>query len=227
MTSDKPSATNPAAARIDEFLGRATSFMAIYGVSDPGRLSQLAIIADQLGLTNQEYQAAMLRLREHQEFAPTPKAKPLPRTLPTDASQPYQAPPSPPPSQDDSSSRCAISASDPLRESFLRQAKLLLAHANANTPEKLRTLAVQLGRDGIRVNAVAPSYLKTPFNIGSAEKLEATAEAFRAFTPLGRLGTPEDVAGAIAFLASDRASFITGDVIHVCGGSQLAPTPQG
>lgn len=149
MTSDKPSATNPApaAARIDEFLGRATSFMAIYGVSDPGRLSQLAIIADQLGLTNQEYQAAMLRLREHQEFAPTPKAKPLPRTLPTDASQPYQAPPSPPPSQDDSSSRCAISASDPLRESFLRQAKLLLAHANANTPEKLRTLAVQLGVD--------------------------------------------------------------------------------
>ena len=90
-----------------------------------------------------------------------------------------------------------------------------------------RTLAVQLGPDNIRVNAVAPSYLKTPFNIVSAEKLEATAEAFRAFTPLGRLGTPEDVAGAIAFLASDRASFITGDVIHVCGGSQLAPTPQG
>ena len=90
-----------------------------------------------------------------------------------------------------------------------------------------RTLAVQLGPDNIRVNAVAPSYLKTPFNIGSAEKLEVTAEAFRAFTPLGRLGTPEDVAGAIAFLASDRASFITGDVIHVCGGSHLAPTPQG
>ncbi|APH71242.1 SDR family NAD(P)-dependent oxidoreductase [Aquibium oceanicum] len=90
-----------------------------------------------------------------------------------------------------------------------------------------RTLAVQLGRDNIRVNAVAPSYLKTPFNIGSAEKLEATADAFRAVTPLGRLGTPRDVAGAIAFLASDRASFVTGDVIHVCGGSQLAPTPQG
>jgi NAD(P)-dependent dehydrogenase (short-subunit alcohol dehydrogenase family) len=51
------------------------------------------------------------------------------------------------------------------------------------------------------------------------------ADAFRKITPLGRVGTPDDVAGAIAFLASDRASFITGDVLHVCGGAQLAPQP--
>lgn len=88
-----------------------------------------------------------------------------------------------------------------------------------------RTLAVQLGKDNIRVNAVAPSYLRSPFNDRSAEHNETMGEAFRRITPLGRVGTPEDVAGAIAFLASPRASFITGDVLHVCGGAHLAPQP--
>ncbi|PQO43049.1 hypothetical protein [Blastopirellula marina] len=162
MTSDKPSATNPA-ARIDEFLGRATSFMAIYGASDPARLSQLAIIADQLGLTNQEYQSAMLRLREHQEITPAPRAKTLPRTLPPDsdgseAAAPQSPPPKPtkssskspakpPVGDDDTPSRCVLTASDPLRESFQQQAKLLLANANAETPAKLRKLAAKLGVD--------------------------------------------------------------------------------
>jgi NAD(P)-dependent dehydrogenase (short-subunit alcohol dehydrogenase family) len=88
-----------------------------------------------------------------------------------------------------------------------------------------KALAVQLGKDRIRVNAVAPSFLNTPFNKKIVEENNALADGFRKITPLGRLGTPEDVAGAIAFLASDRASFITGDILHVCGGSQLAPQP--
>lgn len=88
-----------------------------------------------------------------------------------------------------------------------------------------RTLAVQLGPHGIRVNAVAPSFLNSPFNKKIAAENSSLADAFRRITPLGRVGTPEDVAGAIAFLASDRASFITGDVLHVCGGAQLAPQP--
>jgi NAD(P)-dependent dehydrogenase (short-subunit alcohol dehydrogenase family) len=88
-----------------------------------------------------------------------------------------------------------------------------------------KALAVQLGKDRIRVNAVAPSFLNTPFNKKIVEENSALADGFRKITPLGRLGTPDDVAGAIAFLASDRASFITGDILHVCGGSQLAPQP--
>jgi NAD(P)-dependent dehydrogenase (short-subunit alcohol dehydrogenase family) len=88
-----------------------------------------------------------------------------------------------------------------------------------------RALAVQLGKDNIRVNAVAPSFLNSPFNKDSVEQNSSLADSFRRITPLGRLGTPEDVAGAIAFLASDRAAFITGDILHVCGGTQLAPQP--
>lgn len=88
-----------------------------------------------------------------------------------------------------------------------------------------RVLAVQLGPDNIRVNAVAPSFLNTPFNTKIVAEDAGLAASFRKMSPLGRLGTAEDVAGAIAFLASERAAFITGDVLHVCGGTQLAPQP--
>ena len=78
-----------------------------------------------------------------------------------------------------------------------------------------KALAKELGPSGIQVNAVAPGTIQTDMLAGFSQE---TLEALRQDTPLERLGTPEQVAEAIAFLASDRASFITGDVLNVSGG---------
>ncbi len=75
--------------------------------------------------------------------------------------------------------------------------------------------ARELGRYGIRVNAVAPGFTATEMVMAMPEKI---LDGMRGRTPLGRLGQPEDVANAYAFLASDWASFITGTVLRVDGG---------
>jgi len=78
-----------------------------------------------------------------------------------------------------------------------------------------RALAKELGPSNIRVNCVAPGVVDTDMNRHLApEDLAALAEE----TPLGRIGRPEEIAQAIYFLASDRASFITGQVLGVDGG---------
>ena len=87
-----------------------------------------------------------------------------------------------------------------------------------------RQMALQYARQGIRVSAVCPGPTKTPFTrsvlAGSADP--ATAEAaFAARLPIGRFAASEEIAGAIAFLASHEASFITGSVLDVDGGNNL------
>jgi len=80
-----------------------------------------------------------------------------------------------------------------------------------------KSLAKELGSRNITVNVVAPGFVPTALTEGilaEGDNLQRAVEA----TPLGRLGTPEDVAGAVVFFASDDAGFITGQVLSVDGG---------
>ena len=93
----------------------------------------------------------------------------------------------------------------------------LYAGAKAFVHSWTRTMAIELGPDGIRVNCVSPGVILTPFHerFSTPEKLEGV----RANIPLRRLGTPEDCAGLYLFLASDKlAGYIHGQVIEVNGG---------
>jgi 3-oxoacyl-[acyl-carrier protein] reductase len=81
-----------------------------------------------------------------------------------------------------------------------------------------KTAARELAPRGIAVNAVAPGFIDTAMTEGLSEKVK---EAMLAQIPLRRIGSPEDVAQAVAFLASDEASYITGQVIHVNGGMYM------
>ena len=78
-----------------------------------------------------------------------------------------------------------------------------------------KSLARELGSRGVRANVVAPGYIHTRLTDVLPEEAR---EAMLVNTPLGKLGDPEDVAGAVRFLCSDEASFITGEVLLVDGG---------
>ena len=81
-----------------------------------------------------------------------------------------------------------------------------------------KTLARQLAQYGINVNAVSPHAIETEM---SAQWSEERRKEIIASIPLGRLGKPEDVANAVLFLASDEASFITGEILDVNGGALM------
>jgi len=78
-----------------------------------------------------------------------------------------------------------------------------------------KSLAKEVGSRNITANAVAPGYIETEL---TADLSDGIREAAQEMAALGRIGTPEDVAGAVAFLVSDDAGFITGEVLQVDGG---------
>jgi 3-oxoacyl-[acyl-carrier protein] reductase len=89
------------------------------------------------------------------------------------------------------------------------------AAAKAGLIGMTKALAKEAGGRGVRANAIAPGYIVTDMTAGLSDDIK---EQLTGHTPLGRLGTPEDVAGLVAFLCTDAASFITGTVIPVDGG---------
>jgi NAD(P)-dependent dehydrogenase (short-subunit alcohol dehydrogenase family) len=84
-----------------------------------------------------------------------------------------------------------------------------------------RALAAELGKDGVRVNAIGPGLIETPLN----EKVRANnpeiVKIFLDHTPLGRTGKPEDIVGPAIFLASDLSSYVTGAIVMADGGYRV------
>jgi 2-hydroxycyclohexanecarboxyl-CoA dehydrogenase len=88
-----------------------------------------------------------------------------------------------------------------------------------------KTLAREVARNGVTVNCVCPGPTETPMLAeiaGSGEGFEKVLEAMRRAVPMRRLGQPQDVAAAVAFLASEEAGFITGQTLSVSGGLTMA-----
>lgn len=94
--------------------------------------------------------------------------------------------------------------------------------AKAGLQGMTKTLAIELGPFNVNVNCVAPGFIETAMTRQTADRMGVDFEQFKAAaaaqTPLRRVGRPEDVAGTIAFLCSEDASYVSGQVVYVAGG---------
>lgn len=81
-----------------------------------------------------------------------------------------------------------------------------------------RALAAELGKDGVRVNAIGPGLIETPLNAQARANHLELVRTFLDHTPLGRAGKPEDIVGPALFLASDLSAYVTGSIVMADGG---------
>jgi 3-oxoacyl-[acyl-carrier protein] reductase len=81
-----------------------------------------------------------------------------------------------------------------------------------------KALAAELGKDGVRVNAIGPGFIETPLNAKMRADHPERAKMFLDHTPLGRAGKPEDIVGPAIFLASDLSAYVTGSIVMADGG---------
>lgn len=81
-----------------------------------------------------------------------------------------------------------------------------------------RALAAELGKDGVRVNAIGPGLIETPLNAEARARNPGVVQGFLEHTPLGRTGQPEDIVGPALFLASDLSGYVTGGIVMADGG---------
>ncbi|ONI70253.1 beta-ketoacyl-ACP reductase [Actinosynnema sp. ALI-1.44] len=87
-----------------------------------------------------------------------------------------------------------------------------------------KTLAIELGKFGVTVNAIAPGFIATEMTAATAERLGVSFEDFKAGAatqiPVGRVGEPEDIAHLVSFFASEGSGFVSGQVVYAAGGPQ-------
>ena len=84
-----------------------------------------------------------------------------------------------------------------------------------------RALAAELGKDGVRVNAIGPGLIETPLNARARANHPELVKIFLDHTPLGRTGKPEDIVGPAIFLACDLSGYVTGSIIMADGGYRV------
>ncbi|MFI5706219.1 SDR family NAD(P)-dependent oxidoreductase [Kribbella sp. NPDC051620] len=113
--------------------------------------------------------------------------------------------------------RGSIMGFSSIRATTVEPGQSVYAATKAGLVQLLRTAAAELGPSGVRVNAIAPGVVETPLT-AQIKANQAWYDAYAQKSALGRWATPDELAGAVIYLASDASSFVTGSVLHVDGG---------
>ena len=126
--------------------------------------------------------------------------------------------------QEDPTGGCIVNISS-VHQRIPKPHYIPYATSKAGVEMMTKTLALELAKSNIRANTVAPGAIETPMNILLDENEDARQNTLKQI-PMGRIGRAEEVAHAVEFLASDKASYITGTTLYVDGGMTLYPSFQ-